>query len=143
MQKMCLLILVSALFAGSALAQCNMASLHGTYGYVGFGTVAAKPSGLPTGNWSSVGILNFNGRGGLVITDTARVEGLTLWSDRAFPSTYTVDHNCVATFTITEFAAAGIPGPHFKVVIVDNRAKIVGISLLPGVTVNFVSTTRI
>jgi len=120
-----------------------MENVAGTYGYVGFGTIVTNPFGLPTGSYSSVGTLEFDGKGNLLITDTARIDNTLLTPDRTYPGTYTVDKQCVGTFTITGIALSGIPGPHYKVVFVDSRKGIRAISLLPGFVVNYVNTTRI
>ena len=140
-------LLLAAAILGSlslvAFADCTTENIAGTYGYVGFGTVGANPLGLPPGTVSSVGTLAFDGKGNLLITETARIDNTFLPPDTTYPSTYTVDKQCVGTFTITGFASAGLPGPHFKVVFVDNRKGIRAISLIPGLVVNYVSTTRI
>jgi hypothetical protein len=141
-------LLLAAAILGSnlalvAFADCTTANVAGTYGYVGAGTVGVNQLGLPPGASSSVGTLAFDGKGNLLITETARIDNTFLPPDTTYPSTYTVDKQCVGTFTITGFASAGLPGPHFKVVFVDNRKGIRAISLIPGLVVNYVNTTRI
>jgi len=141
-------LLLAAAILGSnlalvAFADCTKENVAGTYGYVGVGTVGANPLGLPPGAVSSVGTLAFDGKGNLLITETARIDNTFLPPDTTYPSTYTVDKQCVATFTITGFVSLGLPGPHFKVVFVDNRKGMRGMSLLPGLIVNYVNTTRI
>jgi hypothetical protein len=142
------LLLIAAMLGSNlslaAFADCTTENVAGAYGYVGFGTIlGTNPFGLPAGAYSSVGTLSFDGKGNLLITDTARIDNVFLTPDATYPSTYTVDKQCVGTFTITGFASAGIPGPHFKVVFVNNRKGIRAISLLPGWIVNYVNTTRI
>ena len=141
------LFLTAALLCSSigsaAFANCTTENVAGTYGYVGFGTIATNPFGLPAGVYSSAGTLALDGKGGLLITDTARIDDFFLPPDTLYPSTYTVDRECVGTFTISGFVGAGIPGPHFKVVFVDNRKGIRAISLIRGWIVNYVNTTRI
>lgn len=149
--------LTCSLFTGVAFAGqvsqegapsgCNVANVAGSYGYVGFGTVlAGNLLGFPSGSYSSVGTLAFDGKGNLVITDTQRIDDTFTPSDPSsavtYAATYTVDSQCTLTFTLTSVAEAGIPGPHYKGVFVNNRRKIVAISLLPGVIVNYVSTTK-
>ena len=140
-------ILVCTLFAPALFADqngCTMANVAGTYGYEGFGTVlATNPAGLPAGTYSSVGTLSFDGKGNLLIIDTERIDDFFVPPDTQYPSTYTVSKQCIVTFTITAYAEAGLPGPHFKGVFVDNRKKLVAMSLLPGFVVNYVSTTRV
>jgi hypothetical protein len=138
------LILTAAILGSNlamvAFADCTIQNVAGTYGYVGVGTTSAtNPLGLPPGAYSSVGTLAFDGKGNLLITDTARIDDVIL-PPTTYPSTYTVDKQCVGTFTIT---GSGIPGPHFKFVVVDNRKGIRAISLIPGLVVNYVNTTRI
>ncbi len=123
---------------------CTLANVKGTYGYVGFGTVlATNPVGFPAGAYSSVGTLTFDGKGNLLIIDTERIDDLFVSPDTQYPSTYTVNKQCIATFTITAYAEAGLPGPHFKGVFVNNRQGFRAMSLLPGFIVNYVNTTKI
>ena len=82
---------------------CTTANVAGVYGYVGFGTVRVNSFGLPLGAYSSVGTLSFDGKGNLVITDTARIDDFVLPPNTVYPSTYTVDQQCVGTFTISGF----------------------------------------
>jgi hypothetical protein len=140
-------ILVCTLFAPALFADqngCTMANVAGTYGYEGFGTVlATNPVGLLAGTYSSMGTLSFDGKGNLLIIDTERVDDFFAPPDTQYPSTYTVNKQCIVTFTITAYAEAGFPGPHFKGVFVDNRKKLVAMSLLPGFVINYVSTTKV
>lgn len=134
-------LFVPALSAGTA---CSTANVAGTYGYEGFGTVlAGNPFGLPAGTYSSIGTLNFDGQGNLVINDTERIDDYFPKPNTRYPSTYTVMSNCVATFTITAWAQAGLPGPHFKGIFVNNRKNFLAMSLLPGILVNYVNTTKV
>jgi hypothetical protein len=91
------------------------------------------------GSYSSTGILNFDGKGNLLIIDTARSDDTFLFTDRSFPSTYTVDAQCNVTFTLSGFGS----GPHYKGVFVKNRKGLRVISLIKGLVVNYVNTTRI
>lgn len=140
-------ILVCTLFVPTLSAApngCTMANVKGTYGYVGFGTVlAGNPVGFPAGTYSSTGTLSFDGKGNLLIIDTERVDDLFVTPDTQYPSTYTVNQQCVVTFTITAYANAGLPGPHFKGVFVNNRKGLRAMSLLPGFVINYVNTTKI
>lgn len=146
-------LLPAAAFAGQnnqgqSITACTVANVAGTFGYVGFGTVlSGNALGLSSGLYSSVGTLAFDGRGNLVITDTERIDDVFAPSDPSsattYAATYTVDSQCILAFTITAFANVGLPGPHFKGVVVDNRKRIVAMSLLPGVVVNYVSTTKV
>jgi hypothetical protein len=123
---------------------CTMANVAGTYGYEGFGTVlATNPIGAPAGTFSSIGTLNFDGKGNLLIIDTQRIDDVFPAPDTQYPSTYTVNKQCIFTFTITAFAQAGLPGPHFKGVFVNNRKGLRAMSLVPGLIVNYVNTTKI
>ncbi len=140
-------ILVCTLFVPTLSASqkgCTMANVAGTYGYVGFGTIlAANPLGAPAGNYSSTGTLTFDGKGNLLIIDTERVDDLFPPPDTQYPSTYTVNKQCILTFTLTALAQAGFPGPHYKGVFVNNRKELRAISLIPGFVVQYVNTTRI
>jgi hypothetical protein len=135
------------LFVGTTFADqnsCTIATVKGTYGYVGFGTVlATNPFGAPAGSYSSTGTLTFDGKGNLLIVDTGRVDNLFTSPDTQYPSTYTVSNDCVVTFTITAWAELGLPGPHYKGVIVNNRKELRAISLVPGYIVNYVNTAKI
>ena len=134
-------LFVPALFAGTG---CSMANVAGTYGYEGFGTVlAGNPFGLPAGTFSSMGTLQFDGQGNLTINDTERIDDFIPHPNTRYPSTYTVMSNCMATFTITAWAQAGLPGPHFKGIFVNNRMNFLAMSLLPGFVVNYVNTTKV
>ena len=140
-------ILVCTLFVPALFANekgCTIANVTETYGYEGFGTVlAGNPAGLPPGAYSSIGTLSFDGRGNLLIIDTERIDDVFAPPDTQYPSTYTVNEQCILTFTITAYAEAGLPGPHFKGVFVNNRKKLLAMSLLPGFVVNYVNTTKI
>jgi hypothetical protein len=140
-------ILVCTLFVPTLSADqsgCTMANVAGTYGYVGFGTVlAGNPLGTPAGTYSSTGTLSFDGKGNLLIIDTERIDDLFAPPDSQYPSTYTVNKQCVVTFTLAAFEQAGFPGPHFKGVFVNNRKELRIMSLFPGFVVNYVNTTKI
>lgn len=140
-------ILVCTLFTPTLFADqqgCTISNVAGTYGYEGFGTVlAGNPASLPVGTYSAVGTLRFDGKGNLLIIDTERIDDYFASSDTQYPSTYTVDKQCVVTFTIKAYAEAGLPGPHFKGVFVNNRNKLVAMSLLPGFIINYVSTNKV
>ncbi len=140
------LLLVTAMFGanlGSIFADCTTENIAGTYGYVGFGTIGTNPFGLPAGSYSSVGTLAFDGKGHLLITDTARIGDAFLTPNATYPSTYTVNAQCVGAITIIHFVDIGILAPHFKFVFVNNRKGIRTISLVPGWIVNYVNTTKI
>lgn len=140
-------ILVCTLFVPAVFARqngCTIANVAGTYGYVGFGTVlATNPVGFPAGAYSSMGTLSFDGKGNLLIIDTERIDDLFVSPDTQYPSTYTVSKQCILTFTITAYAEAGLPGPHFKGVFVNDRKGLRAMSLIPGFVVNYVNTTKI
>ena len=142
------LLLIAAILGtnlGSvAYADCTTENVAGTYGYVGFGTIGtSNPFGLPPGSYSSVGTLAFDGKGNVLITDTARIGDFFLTPDAKYPSTYTVNAQCVGTLTVSHFVNIGIPGPHYKLVFVDNLKGVRTISLIPGWIVNYLTTTRI
>ncbi|MCL4487831.1 MAG: hypothetical protein M1570_06835 [Chloroflexi bacterium] len=144
MRKLLLTIaLLGSGFDAVAFADCTTENVAGTYGYVGLGTItSANPFGLPAGDYSSVGTLVFDGKGDLLITDTARSGDYFLTPNATYESTYSVDRQCVGTFTIARFVSFGIPGPHYKLVFVDNRKGIRAISLIRGWIVNYTNTTR-
>lgn len=140
-------ILVGTLFAPAAFADpkgCTTANVAGTYGYVGFGTVlASNPFGAPAGTYSSMGTLTFDGKGNLLIVDTGRIDNLFFPPDSQYPSTYAVSDQCVVTFTLTAYVEAGLPGPHYKGVFVNDREELRAMSLVPGFLVNYVNTTKV
>ncbi len=96
--------LLCTLFTPAVFADqqgCTIANVAGTYGYVGFGTVlAGNPLGTPAGTYSSTGTLSFDGKGNLLIIDTERIDDLFAPSDSQYPSTYTVNKQCVLTFSL-------------------------------------------
>ena len=134
-------ILVCTLFVPATFADqkgCTIANVKGSYGYVGFGTVlTTNPFGLPAGTFSSMGTLTFDGKGDLLIVDTGRIDDLFFPPDSQYPSTYSVSADCIVTFTLTAYVQAGLPGPHYKGVFVNNRKELRVLSLVPG----FVVTT--
>ncbi len=140
-------ILVCILFAPAAFADekgCTLASVKGTYGYVGFGAVlATNPFGAPAGTYSSTGTLTFDGKGNLLIVDTGRTDNLFSLPDTPSASTYTITEQCVVTITEQAFVDAGLPGPHFKGVLVNGGKELRAISLVPGYIVNYVNTAKI
>ncbi len=110
----------------------------------GFGTVlATNPFGLPAGTYSSMGTLTFDGKGNLLIVDTGRIDDFLLAADENLPSTYTVSDQCIVTFSVTAWAEAGLPGPHYKGVFVNDRKGLRAMSLVPGILTNYVNTTKI
>ncbi len=145
MKKMSLfatLILVCGLFVPALYAEqhgCTTANVAGTYGYEGFGTVTNTTLFGLTGEYSSVGTLTFDGKGNLLIADTSRIGDVV--TETLYVATYKVTNpnQCIVTFTITQFGT----DPHFKLVFVDNRNKALGMSLIPGMFVNYVNTTKI
>ncbi len=140
-------ILVCTVFASAVFAEengCTLANAKGTYGYVGFGTVlTSNPFGAPAGTYSSMGTLTFDGKGNLLIDDTGRIDNLFLPPESQYPSTYTVSEQCVVTFTITAWAQLGLPGPHYKGVLVNGGRELRMMSLVPGYIVNYVNTAKI
>ncbi len=140
-------ILVCTLFVPAVFADekgCTIANVKGTYGYVGFGTVlTSNPFGYPAGTYSSMGTLAFDGKGNLLIVDTGRLDNLFSLPDSQYPSTYAVSAQCVVTFTLKAYVDAGLPGPHYKGVFVNNRKELRVINLVPGFIVNYVNTTKI
>lgn len=140
-------ILICTLFVPATFADqkvCTTANVSGKYGYVGIGTVlASNPFGLPAGTFSSMGTLTFDGKGNLLIVDTGRVDDLFFPADSEYPSTYAVSDECVVTFTLTAYAEAGLPGPHYKGVFVNDRKELRVMSLVPGILVNYVNTAKI
>ncbi len=140
-------LLVCTLLAPAVFADekgCTTANVKGTFGYVGFGTVlASNPFGLPTGTFSSTGTLTFDGKGNLLIVNTGRIDDFFLPLDEQIPTTYAISGQCVVTFTVTLWAELGLPGPHYKGVLVNGGKEFRMISLLPGFLVNYVSTVKI
>ena len=118
---------------------CTVANVAGTYGYVGFGNALPGNPFMVTGPYSSSGTLTFDGKGNLLIIDTARIEDHLLYTDQSFSATYSVDAQCNVTFSLTGVAG----GPHYKGVFVNNRKGLRVISLLPTLQVKYVNTTRI
>ena len=55
---------------------CTMGNVAGIYGYVGFGTALPGNPFMVTGTYSCSGTLAFDGKGHLLIIDTARIERL-------------------------------------------------------------------
>ncbi len=140
-------ILVCTVFAPAAFADekgCTSANLKGTFGYVGFGTIlATNPFGLQASTYSSTGTLTFDGKENLLIVDTSRYDNLFGPPDSEEASTYTVNEKCVVTFTLKSFVDLGLPGPHYKGVLVNGGKELRMMSLIPGFIVNYVNTAKI
>jgi len=123
---------------------CTVSNVAGTYGYVGFGTVRSpNPFGLPAGTYSQVGTLTFDGKGNVTIVDSARVDDIFFTPNFVYHAVYTVDKQCNATMSIPAFDVPGVSRPHWRGVFVDNRNGYRGMSMLPGVSIHYVNTTRI
>ncbi len=140
-------LLLCLVFNQPAVAEqkgCTTANVAGTYGYEGFGELlATNQFGIPAGPYSSVGTLTFDGHGNLLIFDTARYGDLISVPQAGESATYSVNEKCFVTFTVKTFTDLGVPGPHYKGVFVDNRKGLRTMSLVPGLVVNYVSTTKI
>ena len=92
---------------------CSIARLRGSFGFTTTGSiVAAGPIGLV----ASVGVLTFNGLGGVSQDETVSLNGTIV--ERSSVGTYFVDHDCTGNMSITLPPPAGVSTSNF--VIVDD-----------------------
>ena len=109
---------------------CSNASLRGSYGFTGAGTI------LGVGAVASVGSFTSDGRGNLAGTDTISFNGAIV--RESFTSTYTVNADCTGSST------ALVQGPvprtvHVDFIIVDHGNEVFNVLTDPGNVVTFVS----
>ncbi|MBI4905351.1 MAG: hypothetical protein HY820_17080 [Acidobacteria bacterium] len=125
-------------------AGCTVANVAGTYGYAGFGTVLpGNPFLMPPGTYTHVGTLTLDGKGNVTIVDTGRVDDYFFPANNVYAAVYTVDSQCHATMSIPAFdQIPGVTRPHWRGVFVDNRKGYRAISMLKGLIINYVNTTR-
>lgn len=109
-----------ALTAPHAQAQepsCNLASLHGSFGYTITGSLLPTPAPTPVGPFVEVGRQTFDGEGNTKATATVSING------NSFPATlsgsYTVNPDCTGTITVTIVDAYGTNTAHANFVITD------------------------
>src|SRR5712692_1623986 len=103
--------------ASTVYAQCSNATLTGNYPFIFSGTNAPGHSvtGKNTFGNASVGVLTFDGAGGLLLTYTVVFNGhATSTSDTG---TYTVNPDCTGTTTDTTIDI------HFNIVTVGGRRE--------------------
>ncbi len=110
---------------------CSDATLTGNYPFVLSG--ASTPGHSVTGKnnvpTAAVGVLTFDGAGGLALTYTVVFNGkATTASDTG---TYTVNSDCTGTFTDTTINV------HFNLVTVGGGTEVFGIETDPGFTDTF------
>ena len=143
------LILFIALYAGSFGAVAAHAgqgsSCHamGTYGYTGFGTIfPGNAAGFPPGTASSNGTISLDGKGNVLIHEVEVIEGTVVSppGGSTFVGTYTLNPDCTFTGELTQ---PPIPGRALVGVVVDNGKGIRAMLTVPGVQINFVSTTKV
>jgi hypothetical protein len=108
---------------------CTRRSLYGRYGFTVTGTQFLPPPNPPV-QASTVGIVEFDGRGNFTGADTASFSGQIF--QRTLKGTYVMRPNC--TFDATAEILTGTPGLvfNFTAVILENRSEIQFIQTDPG-----------
>jgi hypothetical protein len=108
---------------------CGHRSLFGRYGFTVTGTQFFPPPQPPV-QAATVGVIEFDGRGGLTGSDIASFSGQIF--SRTLAGTYVMQPNC--TFEATVDILTGTPGLtfHFSAVMVDGGSEITFIQTDPG-----------
>jgi hypothetical protein len=140
-------ILFIALYAGpigavAAHADGNRCGARGTYGYTGFGTVFPNNGYFPPGIASTNGTITLDGKGNVLIHEVEVIEGAVVSPPEGstFVGTYTLNPDCTFTGTLTQ---PPVPGTALVGVAVDDGKGIRAMLTVPGVQINFVSTTKV
>jgi hypothetical protein len=108
---LCLVLLLVLLPAGARAETCDAAGIAGTFGYSYKG---AFVEGNGLGRVAAIGLLTFDGRGGLTGSETNAASGRV--ARRKFTGTYKVNADCTGTAV-----AATAPEPlQLEYVILDN-----------------------
>ena len=122
--------LIPQAHAESAEVLCNAGLLDGHYAMFGQGTLTQPIGPLPSGPYSVIGLIDFDGNGGLKGGETDHFSGSLVISP-TFTGTYAVNSDCTITATIN----ASI-GAQFAVVgVIADRGKEVELATLdPGIS---------
>jgi hypothetical protein len=99
------------------LPRCSVARLRGSFGFTTTGWIVF---GGPVGPVADVGVLTFDGVGGVSQTETLSLNGVP--GERSSAGIYSVDRDCTGEMTITHTQPAGESKSHF--VIVDGGKEL-------------------
>ena len=120
-----------------AAADDNHCGLRGTYAFTGFGTTyEGNPLGFPAGVVSSNGTLTADGNGNVFIREAEVFNGVLFNAAAEYAFTYTLNPDCT-------FVASLNGAPVFVGVVADHGKQIRGMSVVPGVQVNYTNTIRV
>lgn len=130
--NMLLTVFASLFVLGSAASvraeQCSVATLNGSFGYTGTGTLVSESGAVP---FASVGQITFDGQGNFTTIRTISQNG-TVSQGVQGGGTYTVNPDCTGTLTFIE----GItPSQGTDIVIDDNGNEVRAIATNPGTVV--------
>ena len=116
-----------------AQGACSNATLTGNYPFIYSGANAPGHSvtGKNTFGNAAVGVLTFDGVGGLLLTDTVVFNGHATSTSVPDTGTYTVNSDCTGTTTDTTI------GVHFNIATVGGGAEVFGIETDEGFTATF------
>ncbi|MBD2514499.1 hypothetical protein H6G93_05655 [Nostoc sp. FACHB-973] len=109
---------------------CKLSTLNSSYGAQSTGTLVSLPAPFTPGIFGFVGLVVFDGKGGLKGEQTFSLNG-TIMSG-TFVGTYKVEPNCTASFNFTDNSnfSSTLTG-----VIVNNSEKVLIIQTVPTGTV--------
>ena len=97
--------------AASAADHCSNATLNGSYGLRGTGTINGG------GNFAAIGLFHFDGKGHLTATLFVRLNGVSI--TQALTGTYSVNQDC--TVSDVWRTAGGDISVHESVIVDDGR----------------------
>jgi len=105
---------------------CSLTRLKGSYGFTTTGSIV---SAGPVGLVADVGVMTFDGLGGISETETLSLNGAIV--ERTSPGDYTVDPDCTGDITLVlPPPATGVATSHF--VMVDEGKELRAIVTGPG-----------
>lgn len=96
---------------------CGLKTLRGFYGFTTTGSIV---SGGPPGLVADVGLLTFDGQGGVSQVETLSLNGVIIPERISISGTYSVDDNCTGDMTIVVPAPGGVATLESHFVIVDH-----------------------
>jgi len=111
---------------------CSNASLKGTFAQMGTGTITAPPS--MAGPLANVGVLTFDGNGGIIGSLVNSINGATVPATET--GTYKVNADCTGSYTVQ--LSLGFPANAFFVVT-DGGNEIQIIITDPGAVITCVA----
>jgi hypothetical protein len=91
---------------------CSLKTVRGSYGFTTTGSIV---SAGPVGLVADVGVLTFDGLGGVSQTETLSLNGTIILERISISGDYTVDDNCTGDMTVI-VPVAGAIASHFVIV---------------------------